>query len=287
MATEDRSDHLPQPHLAQSTQSGRASRKTAGRPTDARVRAEVSGAARAGHGPKTGGKVAELPDGPADALGLSARQRRILEVIRESVEARGYPPSIREMGQAVGLASSSSVAHQLKTLEQKGFLRRDPNRPRALEVILPQHDTHHTAKPQWDEAADVTGINDVFPAAVNVPMLGRIAAGSPILAQEQVEDVFALPRQLVGEGAHFMLEVRGDSMIDAAICDGDWVVVRSQPSANNGDIVAALLDDEATVKTLRRSPGQVWLIPHNPAYEPIDGNYATIMGKVVAVIRRV
>jgi repressor LexA len=122
---------------------------------------------------------------------------------------------------------------------------------------------------------------------VHVPVLGRIAAGGPILAEESIEDVFALPRQLVGEGTMFMLEVRGDSMIDAAICDGDWVVVRQQPTANNGDIVAALLDNEATVKTFKQTGSQVWLMPHNTAYDPIDGNLATILGKVVAVLRRV
>lgn len=289
MAIRDRSDHpteQPPAEVAPTPPPGSAARKTAGRPTNARVKAEVARTAGARPGRASAGKVAELPDGPTDALGLSARQRRILEVIRESVDTRGYPPSIREMGQSVGLASSSSVAHQLKALEQKGFLRRDPNRPRALEVMLPHQARQQSATLPLEVSADVTGINDV-PKAVNVPMLGRIAAGAPILAEEQVEDVFALPTQLVGDGTHFMLEVHGDSMVDAAICDGDWVVVRQQPSASNGDIVAALLDDEATVKTLRRTPGQVWLVPHNPAYEPIDGNYATIMGKVVAVLRRV
>ena len=120
-----------------------------------------------------------------------------------------------------------------------------------------------------------------------MPLLGRIAAGGPILAEELVEDVFPLPRELVGEGTLFLLQVKGDSMVDAAICDGDYVVVRQQPDAVNGDIVAALIDGEATVKTFRRTPGQVWLIPHNPAYEPIDGNHAAILGKVTAVLRRV
>ena len=141
-----------------------------------------------------------------------------------------------------------------------------PSRPRLVEL-------------------DDSGINQ-YPEPVHVPVLGRIAAGGPILAEERIEDVFALPRQLVGEGTMFTLEVRGDSMIDAAICDGDWVVVRQQPNADNGDIVAALLDNEATVKTFKRTPGQVWLMPHNPAYDPIDGNHATILGKVVAVLRR-
>jgi repressor LexA len=254
--------------------------------------------------------VSSFPDGPIDADGLTLRQRRILEVIKDTVERRGYPPSIREMGDAVGLASSSSVAHQLKMLEAKGFLRRDPNRPRALEVLLPgsaQRGTalrgtalRGTALPSERRAGirqlslsdqtsseDDTGIGDAFPQPVHVPVLGRIAAGGPILAEERIEDVFALPRQLVGDGTMFLLAVRGDSMIDAAICDGDWVVVRQQPTANNGNIVAALLDDEATVKTFKRTGSQVWLIPHNSAYDPIDGNHATILGKVVAVLRRV
>jgi repressor LexA len=234
--------------------------------------------------------LSSFPDGPTDADGLTLRQRRILEVIKDTVDRRGYPPSIREMGDAVGLASSSSVAHQLKMLEAKGFLRRDPNRPRALEVLLPNE--HRTAGRQLSlseqtSTGDDTGIGDAFPEPVHVPVLGRIAAGAPILAEESIEDVFALPRQLVGDGRMFLLAVRGDSMIDAAICDGDWVVVRQQPTADNGDIVAALLDDEATVKTFKRTGSQVWLIPHNPAYDPIDGNHATILGKVVAVLRRV
>ena len=240
------------------------------------------------------GSVSALPDGPAGVDGLTLRQRRILEMITETVESRGYPPSIREMGDAVGLASSSSVAHQLKVLEAKGFLRRDPNRPRALEVLLPG--ANETAKvrplhpapapPDVEVEADQTGISDAYPEPVHVPVVGRIAAGGPILADEQVEDVFALPRQLVGEGTVFMLEVRGDSMIDAAICDGDWVVVRQQPTATNGDIVAALLDNEATVKTFKKTDQQIWLLPRNPAYDPIDGNHASILGKVVAVLRR-
>jgi repressor LexA len=231
-----------------------------------------------------------FPDGPTDADGLTLRQRRILQVIKDTVERRGYPPSIREMGDAVGLASSSSVAHQLKVLETKGFLRRDPNRPRALEVLLPTEDraaTRQFSAQPHTPGADETGIGDAFPEPVRVPVLGRIAAGGPILAEESIEDVFALPRQLIGEGTMFLLEVRGDSMIEAAICDGDWVVVRQQPTADNGDIVAALLDDEATVKTFKRTSGQVWLLPHNPAYDPIDGNHATILGKVVAVLRRI
>ena len=237
------------------------------------------------------GSLTALPDGPTDADGLTLRQRRILQVIKETVETRGYPPSIREMGDAVGLASSSSVAHQLKMLESKGFLRRDPNRPRALEVLLPGEPAAGAGvagqpMPSAPEP-DPTGSGDAFPEPVHVPVLGRIAAGGPTLAEEQVEDVFALPRQLVGEGNLFLLEVRGDSMVEAAICDRDWVVVRQQPTANNGEVVAALIDNEATVKTLKRADGHVWLLPHNPAYAPIDGDHATILGKVVALLRRV
>ncbi len=231
------------------------------------------------------GSLSTLPDGPTAADGLTLRQRRILQVIKETVDRRGYPPSIREMGDAVGLASSSSVAHQLKVLEAKGHLRRDPNRPRALEVLMPSGSDESSGSISAE--VDETGIGDSYPAPVHVPVLGRIAAGGPILAEEMIEDVFALPRQLVGEGTMFLLEVRGDSMIEAAICDRDWVVVRQQPTAINGDIVAALLDNEATVKTFKRTDDQVWLLPHNAAYDPIDGNHATILGKVVAVLRRV
>jgi repressor LexA len=210
--------------------------------------------------------------------GLTPRQRDILAVIRSTVEERGYPPSVREIGEAVGLTSPSSVAHQLGVLERKGLLRRDANRPRALVVA---DDSAPSA------IADVTGIGDAIPAAAYVPVLGRIAAGGPILAEEAVETVFPLPREIVGEGELFLLKVVGESMIDAAICDGDWVVVRRQPTADNGEIVAALLDDEATVKTLQRREGHTWLLPHNPAYSPIDGDHATILGKVVSVIRRI
>jgi repressor LexA len=221
--------------------------------------------------------VAELPDGPAGHDGLTARQRRVLEVIRDAVERKGYPPSMREIGEAVGLTSPSSVAHQLSALERKGYLRRDPNRPRAIEVL----------PTEGEEWVDPTGSGDQRPQPSYVPLVGRIAAGGPILAEQEVEAVFPLPRDLVGEGELFMLKVVGDSMIDAAICDGDWVVVRQQNTADNGDIVAALLDDEATVKTFKRRDGHVWLMPHNPAYAPILGDQATIMGKVVTVLRRV
>ncbi|MDR1079270.1 MAG: transcriptional repressor LexA [Propionibacteriaceae bacterium] len=226
---------------------------------------------------------AGLPPGP-----LTNRQRRILDFIQSAVDSRGYPPTIREICKEVGLASSSSVAHQLKNLEAMGFLRRDPRRPRALEVRWsqtksPAPSPARSAQPE----ASATGLVDWSIQPVAIPLVGRIAAGQPILAQQEVEDVFAIPAQLIGQGDFFMLQVKGDSMVEAAICDGDYVVVRSQPTAENGQIVAALLDDEATVKTLRRTPDQVWLLPHNPLYSPIDGNDATILGRVVAVLRRV
>ncbi len=221
----------------------------------------------------TQASVVELPDTPSGVDGLTERQRRILTEIRHAVETRGYPPSVREIGEVVGLTSPSSVNYQLKVLERKGYLRRDPHRPRALEVLLP-------------DEADATGAGDDRPTPTYVPLVGRIAAGGPILAEQSVESVFPLPAELVGEGELFLLNVVGDSMIEAAICDGDWVVVRRQPDASNGDIVAALLDDEATVKTFKRKDGHVWLMPHNPAFEPINGDHAQILGKVVAVLRR-
>jgi repressor LexA len=231
--------------------------------------------------------VTELPDGPPDATGLTPRQLRVLATIKDSIERRGYPPSMREIGQAVGLTSSSSVAHQLKTLEEKGFLKRDPNRPRALEVFLPEVMAARRSMSSGEESSyDETGIGDVAPPPTNVPLLGRIAAGGPILAEETFTDVFPLPRQLVGEGELFLLEVSGESMIDAAICHGDYVVIKREQTAENGEIVAALIDGEATVKTFQRKDGHVWLLPHNDAFEPIDGTHATILGKVTAVLRR-
>ena len=244
-------------------------------------------------------EVTELPEREGD--GLTVRQRRVLEVIRNSVDRRGYPPSLREIGEAVGLTSPSSVAHQLAALERKGYLRKDPNRPRALEVVSPDAKASDrgyrgssgmppSSADAWEhgEAHDTeTDSGDARPEASYVPVVGRIAAGGPILAEEAIEDVFPLPRQIVGEGQLFLLKVVGDSMVDAAICDGDWVVVRQQPTADNGDIVAAMIDGEATVKTFQRKAGRVLLIPHNAAYEPIDGRDASILGKVTVVLRRI
>jgi len=233
--------------------------------------------------------VTELPDGPADSTGLTTRQRKVLVFLRDEIEKRGYPPSMREIGAAVGLTSTSSVAHQLRALEGLGYVKRDPNRPRALEIFLPDVMAARRSMSAAPEAAafDETGINDAAPTAVNIPMVGRIAAGGPILAEQRVEEIFPMPKSLVGDGTLFMLEVSGDSMIDAAICSGDYVVIRQQPDAENGEIVAAMLDGEATVKTFQRKNGQVWLLPHNDDYSPIDGTHATILGKVTAVIRRV
>jgi repressor LexA len=226
--------------------------------------------------------VRSFPDREAVGDGLTQRQRRVLEVIRDSIERRGYPPSVREIGEAVGLSSASSVAHQLSVLQKKGWLRRDPNRPRALDVRLPDDSPHATAVSDLTAGAESQGSAPTY-----VPLVGRIAAGGPVLAEQAVEDVFPLPRELVGEGTLFMLKVVGDSMVDAAICDGDWVVVRQQPTAENGEIVAAMIDGEATVKTYKRRDGHVWLLPHNPAYEPIPGDDATVLGRVVSVLRRV
>ena len=257
-----------------------------------------------------------------DALdALDARARAVYETVRDAVTAHGYPPSMREIGAAVGLTSPSSVKHQLDKLERLGLVRRDPNRPRALEVILPVQSastpaaetkaledpeapedaasaaaTERPKNPGRQHSANPDGLPSlpVLPGvaegeAVAVPLVGRIAAGSPILAEQSIEDVMALPRRLTGNGELFMLEVHGDSMVEAAICDGDWVVVRTQADASNGDIVAAMLDDidgaTATVKVLFRRDGHQWLLPRNPDYAPIPGDEATIMGKVVTVLR--
>jgi len=230
-------------------------------------------------------KVTELPD---PVTGLTRRQQAILDVIRDSVERRGYPPSIREICESAGLASTSSVAHQLAMLERKGFLRRDPNRPRAVDVRgAERRDPNQKKSPAARRALAVTDDAPRGEPPVFVPVVGRIAAGGPILAEQMIEDVFPMPKSLVGDGTLFMLRVSGDSMIEAAIADGDWVVVRQQPTADNGEIVAAMIDGEATVKTLQRRNGHVWLLPHNPAYQPIDGDEATILGKVVTVMRRI
>lgn len=266
------------------------------------------------------------PDTPRKPL--SVRQQKILDVIHTSIARHGYPPSMREIGDLAGLASLSSVTHQLNQLERLGYIRRDPKRPRAMEVLVAgasgDGTSSHTgagsdrvasedSNTQRREVKDspVQGVGSSLPDNVRqlrpqssarqsvevageensdldvavVPLVGHIAAGVPITADQQVEDTLALPRRLTGHGELFMLRVRGDSMVDAAICDGDWVVVRRQNTADNGDIVAALLDDEATVKTFRQRDGHTWLLPQNTQYEPILGDHATVMGKVVSVLR--
>ena len=219
---------------------------------------------------KNPSKLTELPDGPVDENGLTPRQTKILLAIKEAMETNGYPPSMREIGEAAGLSSPSSVKYQLEALEAKGWIRRDPSRGRALEVLTPGDERFEDIKPERTH---------------NVPLVGRIAAGGPILAEQNVEELFPLPASLVGEGELFMLKVVGDSMIDAAICDGDYVVIRSQKDANKGEIVAAMIDGEATVKTLSKKNGQIWLLPANDNYQPIDGNQAEILGVVTAVLR--
>jgi repressor LexA len=222
--------------------------------------------------PASPAPIVELPDGPEDGEGLTPRQLRILTVIKEAVQRNGYPPSMREIGEAAGLASPSSVRHQLTNLEQKGWIRRDSQKGRAMEIILPGEEHLTESSP----AASPTR---------NVPLVGRIAAGSPILAEQDIEDVFALPQQLVGDGELFLLKVVGDSMVDAAICDGDFVVIRSQNTCEQGEIVAAMIDGDATVKTFKKRDGHVWLLPANSSYAPILGDEATILGKVTAVLR--
>jgi repressor LexA len=202
---------------------------------------------------------------------LTWRQRKILQAIRDSVQKRGYPPSMREIAEAVGLISTSSVSYQLSILERKGYLRRDLRRPRTVEVQLPGRPAGRPAPPE----------------TAHVPLVGRIDAGRPLLAAQQIEEVFPLPRKLVGEGPAFMLRVAGDSMINAAIADGDLVVIHPQDAVDSGDIVAAMIDGEATVKTLKRSGDHVWLMPQNRNFLPILGDDAAIIGKVVAVIRQV
>ncbi len=213
---------------------------------------------------------------------LTDRQRKILRAIEGSMQVSGYPPTLREIGEAVGLASTSSVSYQLSVLAERGYLSRGAGRPRTA-VVRPLND------PGTEEhTGDAAGLT-----VARVPLLGRIAAGSPILADQLIEDIMPLPRQLVGEGELMMLEVVGDSMIGAAITDGDWVVVRRESDVENGDIVAAMIksdmsaDGEATVKTFKKTDGHVWLVPHNPLYTPIPGDEAKILGKVVAVLRRV
>lgn len=263
--------------------------------------------------------VADTKVGQNMSLGvLTKRQRQVLEVLQKMTASQSYPPSVRELAEALQLRSPSSIKHHLDVLEEKGYLRRAPKSPRALEVLNPAtadpllangaqaslkigsaQQTNSQAPtssqknqqinpPETTPAAQIitlsVGISDEQPATA-VPLVGRIAAGNPILAEQQTEDVYTIPRRFTGKGELFMLQVSGESMREAAICDGDWVVVRRQSTANNGQFVAALLDGEATVKEFSRQNGQTWLLPHNPDYSPIDGTFAQVLGVVVTVIR--
>lgn len=208
---------------------------------------------------------------------LSDRQQQVLDFLTATVNDRGYPPSVREICEAVGLSSPSTVHSHLSSLVKAGYIRRDPSKPRAIEILTETEVEAPPAAPYTDDRLR------------EVPLVGRIAAGSPILATEDIETVMPLPEELVGSDPVFMLEVRGDSMIDAGILDGDYVVVRRQPDARDGEIIAALVDgEEATVKRLKREGGKVVLIPENPALEPMvfeDG--VEIIGKVVSVLRKI
>jgi len=218
---------------------------------------------------------------------LTSRQRQILQVIHDWRERCGYPPTMREIAEAVGLKSKSSVAHQLSVLEKKGYLRRGVGQPRTVEV----RDSGHSVVPPGPGLDRADGhVSLSSPEMVRIPLVGRIAAGTPILAVEADEGDFLLPRQLVGDGDLFALSVSGDSMINAGIFDGDWVVIRRGSVPESGDIVAALIhrqeEAEATVKTFVRTGGHVWLMPCNPAYTPISGDDAVIIGKVITLLRR-
>jgi repressor LexA len=209
----------------------------------------------------------------ADQKQLTGVQSKILEAIVRYRREKGYNPTMREVGEAVGLSSTSSVSYQLSQLRELGFLSKADAGQRAMDVLK--------SAPGMSTASR----SEVSDNVVSIPLVGRIAAGGPILVEQNIESHLTLPRELVGGGELFMLKVSGDSMIDAAICDGDWVVVRQQQTAEQGEIVAALLEEGATVKVFRQSNGQTWLMPRNSSYDPIDGTNAVIMGKVVSVIR--
>lgn len=223
-----------------------------------------------------------------DSDQLTERQLRILQVIRDAVVLRGYPPSIREIGDAAGLQSTSSVAYQLKELERKGYLRRDPNKPRAVDVrTLPGEEVPRVGpKPRHRSPKRPKMDEDTSPATI-IPVVGSIAAGNPILAEENVTSYLPLPEEIVGDGDLFMLKVIGDSMRDAGILNGDWVVIRTQKVAEQGEFVAAMIDGEATVKEFFKDESGLWLLPHNDAFSPIAVTPDTeILGKVVSVLRK-
>jgi len=211
-----------------------------------------------------------------DKTDLTERQREVLDFIRSFALQNSYPPSVRDIGEAVGLASTSSVHAHLNTLEEKGFIRRDGSSARAIIVL------DDSEIPSLEESTGI--IRNI----VNLPLLGQVAAGIPMEAQQDIEDSFSLPKQIVGDTASFLLTIRGDSMIEAGIFDGDYVVVREQPTANNGEIVVALIDSEATVKTFYRETDRIRLQPENVSMQPIYvRDDVTILGKVIALLRRV
>ncbi|PRX40021.1 repressor LexA [Planifilum fimeticola] len=202
---------------------------------------------------------------------LSPRQQAILNYIKKEVEEKGYPPSVREIGEAVGLASSSTVHGHLSRLEKKGFIRRDPTKPRAIEIL---------DRPMTERRAETD--------TVMVPLVGKVTAGEPITAVENIDEYIPLPKKMVGNGKHFILSVQGDSMINAGILDKDYVIVRQQPTADNGDIVVAMTpDEEATVKRFYKEKDYVRLQPENDLMEPILLPRVTILGKVVGLIRHI
>lgn len=213
---------------------------------------------------------------PMDGSDLSQRQKDILDFILQTVEGRGYPPAVREIGEAVGLHSPSTVHAHLQTLEEKGYLRRDPTKPRAIEV-------------RWMRDA---GVAEDRPAVRNLPVYGQIAAGPTSLAEQMHEGILPFPSEFVDDTPHFVLKIKGDSMIEAGILEGDLAVIRAQPDAVNGDVVAAQIggptgEAEATVKTLKRDNGRILLVPQNPTMEPIEApEDLRILGKVVAILRQ-
>jgi repressor LexA len=208
---------------------------------------------------------------------LSERQQSILDFLKEFTSRNGYPPSVREIGEAVGLSSSSTVHSHLNALEDKGYIRRDPSSARALTVIGSENEVRTTS--------DFEGVSRLPRNVVELPVVGRVAAGAPILAEQNIEESFLLPTQIVGDTSSFLLTVKGESMIEAGIFDGDYVVVKEQPTANNGEIVVALIEDEATVKTFYKESDRVRLQPENHTMEPIYVRDVTILGKVIALLR--
>ena len=243
---------------------------------------------------------ADAPSQSGRSQPISPRQVTILEFIRESVARQGYAPSLREIAQAVGLSSQSTVSYHLSALVKKGYLSRGRGLPRTTVELPSGPDPAAAGTPPAAPPAEPETAPPAEPEAVAartdrdrpvpVPLIGRISAGVPIIAQQEVEDTFLLPRKIVGHGTLFMLRVAGDSMINAGITDGDYVIIRQQEKVFSGDIVAALIEGiehEATVKTFQQAQdGKCWLMAHNPAYPPIPGDSAEIMGKVVAVLRR-